>query len=702
MLFVLWVPILILMLTFVVDVGNWFTHKRHLQLQADAGALAAGQEFRFPCTNSLIEAMARRYGGDPGANPKYNEQVGGSHQGAITLLINSKTFAAGSGPPDDTDTRPPCESLMVDVKLTEANLPWFFKLAGSFVPAINAHARVQWEKVGSLARLRPLGIRDVNPKSGAVLFVDNETGAVLERKYLTKTGTGGGLNTWSNEADPATVTMPPADVSPFPASGTPIKSGVGAVLAFSNRDQAEFDLTGDLATICAPSDVDCYDDPDRRGVVFARSWPGAATTLPVARDVHLVPGSSQGQTPACPDPYFFNRSLGSGCYLKILAKIDNLPTGSGDARVGAMVGAGRPCPAAGNLQGGADIGLTFVSGYWVVPSNSSGFAVSPDAGPVPILLCYEQRSGAIAGQPCSSNSPCAGNLGLVQRTFSGNDDFSGAMRSVQLWNADGLIPYYWNTTSQQTTPSNAYREGTSHKFFVRVNLGGAVSTSPNDPPVALRVVGRADANGNQSAVDCEQTVTLATEIEFGCEPFYKVNTRMSQPDPCNPPWANSPDMWASPQPWDCVAVKPGGSVGLFTTGIQRRVLGPGASTNQCPAPGVQGRNNWDKFGTAAWDPRDSRIVQLFMVPFGALRGTGSSELFPVIDFGTFYIRGWGGNNPSDDDPCPDPVIGNENKVAKGFLLGNFINYTVSSGQGTGSGSPCDVNAFTPCIAVLTR
>jgi len=41
--FALFAPVLILFMAFVLDVGNWFEHKRHLQLQADAGALAAAQ-----------------------------------------------------------------------------------------------------------------------------------------------------------------------------------------------------------------------------------------------------------------------------------------------------------------------------------------------------------------------------------------------------------------------------------------------------------------------------------------------------------------------------------------------------------------------------------------------------------------------------------------------------------------------------------
>ena len=43
---VFWIPVSAVVLTFVVDVGNWFEHKRHLQMQADAAALAGARGWR--------------------------------------------------------------------------------------------------------------------------------------------------------------------------------------------------------------------------------------------------------------------------------------------------------------------------------------------------------------------------------------------------------------------------------------------------------------------------------------------------------------------------------------------------------------------------------------------------------------------------------------------------------------------------------
>jgi uncharacterized membrane protein len=36
------IPVLLLLTAFLIDTGDWFTHKRQLQNRADAGAFAAG------------------------------------------------------------------------------------------------------------------------------------------------------------------------------------------------------------------------------------------------------------------------------------------------------------------------------------------------------------------------------------------------------------------------------------------------------------------------------------------------------------------------------------------------------------------------------------------------------------------------------------------------------------------------------------
>src|SRR5205807_9072267 len=56
--------VLVLAVALVLDVANWKVHKRHLQLQADAAALAAAGSFSLQnCSNTLLASEAYKYGG---------------------------------------------------------------------------------------------------------------------------------------------------------------------------------------------------------------------------------------------------------------------------------------------------------------------------------------------------------------------------------------------------------------------------------------------------------------------------------------------------------------------------------------------------------------------------------------------------------------------------------------------------------------
>ena len=69
--------------TVVVDVGNWFVHRRHLQTQVDAAALAAATAFngllpQQTSANSNVADTALLYAGDPSRQPS----------GAPTPILN--------------------------------------------------------------------------------------------------------------------------------------------------------------------------------------------------------------------------------------------------------------------------------------------------------------------------------------------------------------------------------------------------------------------------------------------------------------------------------------------------------------------------------------------------------------------------------------------------------------------------------------
>ena len=117
-----------------------------------------------------------------------------------SLSFANSTSYWNEGGTDYSDGGPPCTARMVDVKITEASLPWFFGL--KVVPAINAHACVRIETLSRLAGALPVAVPDIDPRVARAYFVNESTGAVITSVPLTKSGTGSGMAFWDNAATP--------------------------------------------------------------------------------------------------------------------------------------------------------------------------------------------------------------------------------------------------------------------------------------------------------------------------------------------------------------------------------------------------------------------------------------------------------------------------------------------------------------------
>jgi hypothetical protein len=619
----LWLPILVLVAIFVVDVGNWFVHKRHLQMQADAGALAGGGKFTFPCSDAPIVAEARKYAGDSSNPSPYNLQIGATDQANVHVLVNSALYW-NEGGSDYSDGGPPCAARMVDVKITESSLPWFFGI--QVVPAINAHARVIIQSLRRARGALPVAVPDVDPRSARAYFIDESTGAVLASTPLQKAGSSGGLAIWDNAGAPVSV---------------PISAGrVGVRIA----------LGGGSSTTCPDGYlVECYDADSTNGLEMVRGWStaGSATppNAPIARNVNLFTGT-------CADPYFV--SAPSSCTIGVAATVDfgGTPMGA-NTKIWANVG-------------GVERQLAYdaASGQFISSSsNSSFFSVSPAAGPLPVSLRWEvtDTSVTINGDACRTNgNKCFGSFGTVHRTFSARSDRSGPIKAIEV--LEGGI-----------SGANSFQLGSTHDLVVRIGVQGnlEVAQSVSDPIVLLRVTG----SQNQS-VDCDPDLpNLRDEIREGCAPEYAINDSVS----CD--YTTAPTLWASPAPWNCVAVQTGGAVGQVEQGMRDRINGGSPS---CTSP-----NNWSSFPNLPAD--DPRIVPVFVTPFGTFTGSGN-EVVPVTNFATFYVTGWFSSPCSGDDPVPD----------KGYIVGHFIKYIFTLNNGGGSEELCDFTAFGSCIAVLTE
>jgi hypothetical protein len=645
-------PVFMVLLAFVVDVGNHFVHHRHLQTQADAAALAAAQEFRSPCSDAAIIARATSYSGDePGS---YNAQLGGTDADDVHMLVNSSTFYNQPTPSDDTTVAPPCSAGMIDVKMTETDLPWFIKSVASLLPGnpvpstdfINAHARVSINQKDSSSGALPVGVPDVNPKAVRAYFVNESTHQVLGSAPLTRVGTSGGLAVWDNATAPEPIRFSATD------------ERVGVVVA----------LGGVSSTTCGQPLVQCYDAGSgtagglpAAGILSMQGWAaapsGAQTNAPALRAVTLVPGT-------CPDPYFVSQA--AQCTIGVRARVDfgPNPTAVG-ARLTAVVRNNRRF----------DMTYDAASGMW---QSATTIPIDPGSDPISVNLEWQETAGFIGTTDCSKGgNACRGTFPNVQRAFSASEVRSGPIKVAQLYE-DGV---QWANAVERCS---AVQTSCTHRMVVRIGLQGSLqnATGVGDPIVSLRIVG---GSQNQS-LDCDPALPkLKDELAAGCAPPYRKNTGTACP-------ATAGALWSTAQPWPCVALQTGSATNQVPAGMNQRILGS-ETASTCTAP-----NHWSDYPNL--DPTDPRIIQVLLTPFGSFSGSGSTTV-PVSDFATFYVTGWTGQGQGFNNPCQgngdDPVPNND----AGYIVGHFIKYidTLNPGGGT---TPCDLAAFGTCVAVMTR
>jgi hypothetical protein len=668
---------LILIAALVVDVANWYTHKRHLQTQADAAAFAGGSAFKLPgCNDTQILTAAQQYSGVKSttlaiASP-YNVQVGRTPDANVHMLVNSPDPDGYWSNGYTTNGTPgPCDAKMID---------------------INAHARVSFRLVDHLKGQLPIGVVDVNPQSGAVIFYDEANPGTLSTtyaKYLRKVGTANGMNEWANVD--STGTAMPASVE-MPASGR-----LGTVVAFSSDGpphSSAMSISGTVSEICARARVDCYNDPaSGNGLLFAHGYPSGAA--PNKRPV--IKGATLS-TANCSGSYAYFTYNDAACTATLSVTFDTTISAANLSNVQLTATPGGNCSGGGADGNPASLTRTF------------SITIPAHAGPCPITVTWVVRreTGLRPGSPspaCQNGfngnvaAECQGSFGMVQRAVGGDDDVTGPVRTAHLLNMGSAFGTPSCPGPLGYGPAcNSFPIGESHSLAVDVQLAGAITTDKTDPPVLLRIVG----GSRNGTIDCNKTGNLRDQLANGCDLPYRINTNSDLRCVDASTVTTKTALLASPQSYPCVAVQTGGSVGQFTQGIQDRILN---GSNQCPAAGAAGRNYWGLYPDfpSASNPlhpfNDPRVVYVFMVPFGSFRGSGN-VILPIVSFGVFYVRGWGGNGNGNNDPCSsDPgYVGN---VPAGDLAGNFITHVGNSADASGT-EACVIGSFNPCVAVLTK
>jgi hypothetical protein len=457
-------PVCILFTGFVIDVANWFEHKRHLQTQADAAALAGAGSFLGCPNNDPIIEKAEEYHGDT-----WNPQVGDA-QDSVHMEINSETYYnQPSGPTDSTVvTEPPCEAGMVDVKLTETDLPWWFDVTQD-IDFINAHARVEFHEVDTLSGAMPFGVPDVKPVTARVWFIDEDTGQTLTAsdgtpasQLLTRRDYAGGISPWDNLDAPVDVTLP---------AGGPSKIGVRVA------------LSGSTSTDCVDPLVECYDAGSANGILYARAWTQtpATPTAPQARHVGLTGTVTDG----CSDPYF-TEAPAAGCNVGVVANLDFGGADPTTYTVNATVG---------NRKFAMQYDQT--DGLW---HSTQLIHVDPAAGPVSIGLEWKlgQNNGSFGSPP-------------VQRVFSASAARSGPIKQAVLWadNAPGV---------SSLEQCSATQTDCTYSLAVQLGIQGSFEDIYRDlrnvtDPVTLRFAGGTSGSQNQ-ALDCDPWNETSTDPDL--------------------------------------------------------------------------------------------------------------------------------------------------------------------------------------------
>jgi hypothetical protein len=328
------------------------------------------------------------------------------------------------------------------------------------------------------------------------------------------------------------------------------------------------------------------------------------------------------------------------------------------------------------------------SGDWISTTSKAFVPIPAGSGPIPITMSWKVKDSTVTinGNACGG-SGCTGTFeggGTIQRSFAASDARTGPIRLAQV--SQGATT--WVNSLQRPTGVTPTSYNLDVSVGIKASLGAAAAVS--DPPVALRVIG---GSQNQS-LNCDQGYsTLSDELAFGCRETYTINTGSP-----NCSTINRSTLWGTVQPWKCVAISTGNATNQVPKGLNKRILGDEKPPNG-PA-GCTSPNHWSSFPNLP--PKDPRILQVFLTPFGAFSGSGNDATVRVTDFATFYITGWTGQGSGFDNPCTgngdDPVPNND----PGTIVGHFIIYIDKLNPGGGSGITCSFSSLGTCVLVLTK
>jgi hypothetical protein len=734
-LFALLLPVLFALGAVVLDVGNWYIHKRHLQTQVDAAALAPAPEFTgcfdpaaWVQTDQAIEDHAIGFAGDTlrpgvlGTNPSdtTNRQLGEPDD--VRVVLNADRYWAVGDPKDPSipspnspadgygldqtlDEKGPtpgsapdgfsgfCNEGYIDVKATEEDVPFLLGLL-PIAPDPKSHARAQIFDISVSEGILPFAVPEVIPGSVYALFVNEdrpEATAVISRARLCGT-----------PCVPVPTPSPapagyPSDYAVYQGSnvGQPITFGtgtenVGVIILVSRADIPTPNVgSPSITTTCSQTGVKCYSGGGATsGLALLHGYETGSGPGPIARQVDVGGCDS---APNLSGPYF---NLTGDCLVSINAELDF----SGFTNPEARTHLSASC-------GGNGTPMSQSGGIW----TSVETLPEPDAGgQVPISISW--NAAGPGGWRC---------LGMVARLYvkegGGIAVKSGPVHYLDITAAPANPPAITNAYSTPNEPSQQ-----PVTYTVTAGLLPPLRTQTlSDKPVLIRFASEDNPSQTQS-IDCDvdswpypapyNTLPAdSAEIAHGCVTPYAENETLDcsaysfgdlPPPMPGTTFDNAPN---------CAQSK-AGSVSSLRKGLVARLNEPTCAPNNWPDAPITPEKITALVTDFADDPR---LVTLVVTEFGAFSGTGAT-IIPIRYFAGFYITGKDVSAQSPRCAVPGfeedlhPVYGDtysttkKQKLDDGDVWGYFV-VRVEYGSGAIGNEECDfTGAPENCVLALVR
>jgi len=605
---------------------------------------------------------------------------------------------------------------MIDVKLTQTNLPLFFPFSG-IAPNISAHSRVTLQGLASTSQLIAIGVGDAAyvPCVKVKFFPAGTTIQLSLNQAATKVA---GNPVWDNSTDNG-------------GTGDPVQLPAAGTYAYMQAMLYSQD----------PTTGTCGGTP-RNSITYPLSSSGSSTADGVL-DLNTASASSLGTLAADAVPQIDKNGVfldaGSGNPDQYFSSTGNYSVDV-TANIAFSSNAGTINVWAVDTNTGVMSPLTRqgATNTWTGSMPATG-SLSSQSGQHPICIQVSQTGGLTSNQkstcPTVTGSAPGGatyhSLGVQQETFAAcneatstcSNDESGPIIQARIGQVNvqsGLPVVDWSHRS--------FAGGAAPNLMIQLQLQG-LSTATRYNPVtgmgdlcanAQCTVLRLDNAGNgNGAIDCGEgngaktieAVMLSTCPTYSNPPAgLCTNTSLgycgdwtpSIDGTCNNTNSTRP---AGGGPVNCVNTNNGGA--QIPTCIAARIqTGGSVNPTNCNVTGVQGCavDHW--LQGDAIPLGDPRVMSAFIVFSGDIINANGNTQVPIRQFAAFYVTGWkfqGGSqvncptglNPTQANEPPPPSAADANNA----VWGHWITYTV---PGKGDHKTCDPQVIGECTPVLTR